>query len=203
LGQEIDTDFFDPEGNRPVDADPPIDGPFILSAGLERRDYATLLDALDMCSAGLVIAAGSPWSKDAFSVDRELPAGSVVDTFDSLAMRELYRRATVVVLSVHPTERACGMNVVGEAWAMGRPVVASATDGLIDFITSGVNGLLVPPGDADALRRAIDLVLGDPVLADRLGRAGQEYVREHLSLARFRDVVGRSIAGGDGAGARS
>lgn len=197
FGQEIDTDFFDPARHGPVGDEPVADGPFILSAGLERRDYATLLDAVDDCPAGLVIAAGSPWSKDTFSVDRELLEGTVVDTFDPIAMRELYRHAAVVVLSVHPTDRACGMNVIGEAWAMGRPVVASATDGLADFITSGVNGLLVPPGDAVALRDAIERVLGDPELADRLGRAGRGYVHEHLALDRFREVVARSIGRDD------
>jgi glycosyltransferase involved in cell wall biosynthesis len=123
-----------------------------------------------------------------------------VATFDPRQMRELYRAARVVVLSVLPTERACGMNVVGEAWAMRRPVVATATSGMSEYIVDEVSGKLVPPGDALALRAALGSVLADDACAQTLADGGYDQVRSTLSLERFdatiRWAIERSRASG-------
>jgi glycosyltransferase involved in cell wall biosynthesis len=191
FGQEIDTTFFDPDSAPSVP--PPITEPYILSAGLERRDYTTLLEAAEGLPIRLVIAAGSPWSKDQFHTTRELPANVTVGTYNHQQMRELYRHARLVVLCVLPTERACGMNVVGEAWAMRRPVIASATEGMSEYISSGGNGLLVAPGSVDDVRDAIATLLGSPDRADLLAANGAEYVRSTLSLDNFLSTVRRAI----------
>jgi len=57
-----------------------------------------------------------------------------------------------------------------EAMACGRPVVASRAGGLQFTIQDGENGLLVPPGDDQALAEALLRILTDPDLADCLGR---------------------------------
>ena len=54
-----------------------------------------------------------------------------------------------------PRDRAGGISVVAMARAAGRPVVATATPATIDHIRHEVDGLLVPAGDATALRDAI------------------------------------------------
>lgn len=59
-----------------------------------------------------------------------------------------------------------------EALAAGRPVVASRVGGLAEVVIDGECGLTVPPGDAPALARALERVLGDPELRARLGAAG-------------------------------
>jgi ubiquinone/menaquinone biosynthesis C-methylase UbiE len=72
--------------------------------------------------------------------------------------------------------------VVLEAMAQGKPVVASAVGGTPELVVDGETGLLVPPGDADALARALARVLADPALAARLGGAGRERVLTEFSL---------------------
>jgi glycosyltransferase involved in cell wall biosynthesis len=57
-----------------------------------------------------------------------------------------------------------------EAGFFGIPVVASDVDGIPETIESGVSGELVPPGDAEALARALDGVLCDEARARRLGQ---------------------------------
>lgn len=64
--------------------------------------------------------------------------------------------------------------VLVEAMAAGTPVVASSLDGYRNVATDGVDALLVEPGDAEALARALGRVLVDPGLAARLGAAGLE-----------------------------
>ena len=66
--------------------------------------------------------------------------------------------------------------------AWGRPVVASAVGGLVDAVEDGVTGLLVPPGDVAALREAIERLLGDAELRERLGAAARERAAQRFSL---------------------
>ncbi len=57
-----------------------------------------------------------------------------------------------------------------EAMACGCAVVATRAGGIPEIITDGVNGLLVPPGDAQALAKALARVAGDTQLREQLGR---------------------------------
>lgn len=74
-----------------------------------------------------------------------------------------------------------------EAMACGKPVIASAVGGLGDVVVHGETGLLVPPGDADALRLALRTLLADPALRRRMGAAGRERAKRYVVSA----VVGR------------
>jgi phosphatidyl-myo-inositol alpha-mannosyltransferase len=64
--------------------------------------------------------------------------------------------------------------VLLEAMAAGRPVVASAIPGYAAVVRNGVDGLLVPPGDAGALTAALVEVLTDPERAAAMARSGRE-----------------------------
>ena len=70
--------------------------------------------------------------------------------------------------------------VLLEAGAAGRAVVASRVGGIPDVVEHGVTGLLVPPGDARALARAVRELLCDPERAARMGRAARERIRERF-----------------------
>lgn len=62
---------------------------------------------------------------------------------------------------------------VAEAMASGLPVVATRVGGLPEVVADGETGLLVPPGDADALAAALSHVLAEPGLGAALGAAGR------------------------------
>ena len=68
---------------------------------------------------------------------------------------------------------------VFEALAMGKPIVATDADGLLDVLTDRKDALIVPKADSTALARAVAEVIGDRSLAARLGaeatRTGQRY----------------------------
>lgn len=64
--------------------------------------------------------------------------------------------------------------VLVEAMAAGLPVVASDIPGYREVVRDGVEGLLVPPGDPEALAEGVGKVLDDPDAARRLGGAGRE-----------------------------
>jgi len=64
-----------------------------------------------------------------------------------------------------------------EAGAMAKPVVASRIGGVKEVVQNGMTGLLVPPGDVEALASALMQVLTDPVFAARLGEGGYKQAR--------------------------
>ena len=89
-------------------------------------------------------------------------------------------------------------NVVIEAWAHRRPVIATASQGPAAVIRDGENGLLVPIGDADALASAIARMIAAPDFAAGLAEAGRtafeakfsEAVVVPLYLGFFDSIVG-------------
>ena len=94
----------------------------------------------------------------------------------------LYRSAEVLALpSVHVTcygreievSELLGLAAI-EAMASGTPVVASKLGGLPEVVEHGVTGFLVEPGDVGELRDRLAEILGDPRLAQRLGRNARE-----------------------------
>ena len=92
--------------------------------------------------------------------------------------REFANASVVVVPSLWPEP----FGIVGiEALAAGRPVIASATGGIGDWLEDGVCGLCVPPGDAGALARALNELLADPERQDAMGAAGKADRRARFS----------------------
>ena len=85
-----------------------------------------------------------------------------------------------------------------EAMAWGRPVVAAAAGGLVDAVEDGVTGVLVPPRDPEALRRALVRLLGDAALRRRLGAAARARAAERFgaqavaarTVALYRELLG-------------
>jgi glycosyltransferase involved in cell wall biosynthesis len=71
-----------------------------------------------------------------------------------------------------------------EALAAGRPVIASATGGVSDWLEHGVSGLCVKPGDAGELARALNELLADPRRQHAMGAAGREAVNRRFSPER-------------------
>ena len=81
--------------------------------------------------------------------------------------------------------------VVLEGMRAGCAVVVSAHGGAPEMIEDGVSGILVPPGDAVALARAIAGLLDDPGRRERIGSAARERVRAEFSVERMLDQVER------------
>lgn len=86
-------------------------------------------------------------------------------------------QAAGVVVLPHRWEEPFGMVVI-EAMACGRPVIASELGGPAELIRSGVDGLLVPPGDPGALREALEGLLADPARLAAMGAAARARYEE-------------------------
>lgn len=88
-----------------------------------------------------------------------------------------------------PTERAeAAPLVLPQAMSTGVPVVASSIGGITEVIEPGTdNGVLVPPGDLDALVGAIGQLLADEELHRRVGEAGRRRILAEYTLERMLD----------------
>jgi colanic acid/amylovoran biosynthesis glycosyltransferase len=94
--------------------------------------------------------------------------------------------------------------VLMEAMASGLPVVASRLSGIPELVDDGVSGLLVPPGDPQALADALRRLADDPVLRERLGQAGRAtIVREFDVVASADRLARRIVAAGGGRSPRA
>ena len=89
-----------------------------------------------------------------------------------------------------PTYREGFGLVTLEAAAAGKPVVTTNATGAIDSVVDGITGLIVPVGDSRALAVALERLLSDPSLRERMGVAGRERVIREFQPNR---VVGALI----------
>ncbi len=120
-----------------------------------------------------------------------VPANVRVDyQLSPRALRDLYAGARFVVVPLHDVDSDCGMTTITEALAMGKALIVTATRGQVDVVRDGEHGLYVPPGDATALRSAIEYLLANPGVVDRMGRAGRALAESRHSLDRHVQRLG-------------
>jgi glycosyltransferase involved in cell wall biosynthesis len=100
---------------------------------------------------------------------------------------QLYQMADLLVLPSETRGEAFGV-VLLEAMASGRPVIATALPGVRSVVSPGVDGILVPPADADALARSIrDVIDMTPSARCGMGAAGRRKVEAEYSWDRIGD----------------
>jgi glycosyltransferase involved in cell wall biosynthesis len=96
---------------------------------------------------------------------------------------EILVAANMVVIASICTEAS--PIVLREAFATGRPVIATRVGDVPEIVEDGVNGLVVEPGDSNALATAILRFLADEKLAARCAANALKYAREHFDFNRM------------------
>lgn len=102
-------------------------------------------------------------------------------------MPSVYSRASIVCLPSNYREGVPKALIEGAA--SGRPLVSSEVPGCRDISKHGENGLLAPPGDAEALAKALRSLLNDPEKRRAMGARGRKLVLSSFSLARVVDAT--------------
>jgi glycosyltransferase involved in cell wall biosynthesis len=158
-----------PNGVRvPEQVGVPAQPPEVLYVGRlsPEKNVDTLLEAVG--DLNLVVAGDGPLRERVPNALGAVPHAEV---------ERLLERASVVVA---PCEREGFGLAAAEAMAFGRPVVAAAGGALLELVTDDETGLLVPPRDASALRAAVERLLADPALRQRLGNEAHTRARERF-----------------------
>lgn len=189
VDEQTDTRFFKP-GPQSPDKTRPIIG----SGGLEQRDYRTLAKATQDLDVDVKVSAVSPNAqvyKDTFP--EVLPANMSCDYYDWRNLRQLYRNADVVVVSLKDHSYQAGFTTLFEAMACRRPVVMTRTPGLAEkFADAGIiTG--VQPGNAEAMKQAIRHLLEHPDLAEQQAQRGYELVQKHYNSEQYVDSLAQQL----------
>ncbi|MGH9726818.1 MAG: glycosyltransferase, partial [Candidatus Acidiferrales bacterium] len=102
------------------------------------------------------------------------------DTAELLACADLF---------VFPSLAEGLPNAVLEAAAAGLPIVATTVGGIPEIIENGVNGILIPPGDSQALADASVRLLTDRELSGQFGRAAQATIQTNFGFDKLMDAL--------------
>jgi glycosyltransferase involved in cell wall biosynthesis len=155
------------------------------------RALAEVREHLPQCR-GLIVGDPVPYEPgypaELVTLCRELDLeGHVIFSgFRQDVARVMSALDVVVLASTRPEPFG---RVIIEAMAAGRPVVATDAGASREIIDDGVQGLLVPPGDAEALCRALVHVLSEPRTSAEMGRLGRERVRSRFNLRQYVEGV--------------
>lgn len=163
-----------------------------------QKGHATLLEAAAQVPDAVFVLAGDGPEREPLEalaqrlgvadrvrfLGRREDVPELLAACDLFALPSLYEGSSLAVL---------------EAMAAGIPIVSSAIGGTDELMEDGRSGLLVPPGDAEALAAALRRALGEPVLREEMAARARERVenglRREQMASRVTDVY-RELLGG-------
>ena len=172
----VDLDFFKP-------MDIAQDGK-IFAVGFDPdRDWKTLFEAVEGIDAPIVVA-----TRPQRVVNLAVPSNVAIKQFTPRELAQEYAKSLIIVVPLNTSKAindAMGCSTLFEAMSSGKPVAATNTHTMASYVADGENGLLVPEGDTQALRAAIDKLLVDRELRERLGKNARRYAEEYLDAEKL------------------
>ena len=195
IGSAVDLEKFKPPRDRMkfrheigVGADTPLIG----NIGMIRPDKgqlilvegAPLVLAEQSDARFVVVGQGTGVLKRGINVRNAIDRAGLADKIIMAGYRwdtpDIYAACDMIVIASLRTEAS--PIVLREAFASGRPVIATKVGDIPEIIEHRQNGLLIEPGDSKALAAAILEFIRDPNLAAHCATNGLRYAREHFSF---------------------
>ena len=169
--------------------------PRILSVGryVEKKGFSDLIEACRLLrergfSFVCEIVGGGPLERDLQAQIDAAQLGGMVQLLGphpQAEVRRLLARAQIFVLACVVEADGGSDNlptVIMEAMAAGVPVISTRVAGVPEMIADGEDGLLAPPNDPASLAAAMEKLLRDPKLADRLAASARQSAAEKFSI---------------------
>jgi glycosyltransferase involved in cell wall biosynthesis len=195
IGSAVNLEKFKPPRDRMkfrheigVGADTPLIG----NVGMIRPDKGQLIlvEAAPFVLAErpdarfVVVGQGTGILKRGINVRNAIDRAGLADKIIMAGYRwdtpDIYAACDMIVIASLRTEAS--PIVLREAFASGRPVIATKVGDIPEIIEDRQNGLLIEPGDSKALAAAILEFIRDPQLAAHCAANGLRYAREHFSF---------------------
>jgi glycosyltransferase involved in cell wall biosynthesis len=182
VGQHVDTDFFVPNYDT-------FGGPLLSIGDDIGRDFDTLIAAVAGLKISTIIKTRLPLNlpAEAFNV-RTIP-----QRLSFIELRTLYASCCFVVIPLKYTLNVSGVGSILETMAMGKALIVSDNPVIRDFIIPNETCLVVPIGDVEAMRSAVNLLDTNPEMARRLGEAGRAFVESRFAKAVFAQRLGAAF----------
>lgn len=188
----VDTTRFvpDPHPPRPPGFPMPEAGPVGLFVGrlVSYKGLDVLLRAVEGSALHVVIVGDGPLAEELHRQVERRRLGhqaALVGHVDEQVLPTYHQAADYFVLPSTTPAEMFGISLL-EAMACGRPVITTnLSTGVSEVNEPNVTGLVVPAGDAAALRAAMERLAGDPQLRERLGTLARRRVLERFTLTRM------------------
>ncbi|MCG8557653.1 MAG: glycosyltransferase family 4 protein, partial [Proteobacteria bacterium] len=153
-----------------VDIEDPgvMDGPYIFSGGAEGRDYSTFIEAMRKLPRIPALIIARPRNLQGLS-----PPANVTVLMDVGLERfnRLMADSRFCVLPLAHELIPCGHSTMVAFMHLGKAQVVTNSSGVRDYVREDDNGLLVPPGDPDAMAERIEALWNDETSCARMGAA--------------------------------
>lgn len=193
----VDTDRFDAgrvDPARVAAIRKQFGAPLVAATGrlVYYKGFDVLIDAASRMDVSVVIIGGGPLEAALREQAMPYPQITVTGPVSEQRLVELLAAADCFVLPSTSRAESFGIATV-EAQAMGLPaIVTDVGTGTTEAIAPGTTGVVIPPGDVEALRTAIEQLLADGPNRIRMGVAARERATASLSLPvmaeRFRNL---------------
>ncbi|GJL92030.1 glycosyltransferase family 4 protein [Hyphococcus sp.] len=169
-----------------------IEGEYFAALGGEARDYAVLCEAARLCPHLKFVAVARPHNFAGLN-----PPANLEVRFN-LPFAEAWgvvQHANAALVPLRGRDTPCGLVSLVGAMHLGKAQIVTDSAGAAEYLKDGETGILVPPGDPEALAGAIRHLDADPDLAARLGAAAQAYAGAHCNEAQTVKFFAEVLAG--------
>lgn len=176
LHEATDISFFKPDSTP--------EKKMIVSVGNYARDFQTLIDASTGLATEVVLATKliTPLQK------KILPEHVHAEHLDSEGVLQAYKEAQIAVVSLNTKDTyfdSVGTLALGEAMAMGKALIVTYTKSMESYIEDGVSGMFVKGKSVEEMKTALQKLLDDEGLRQRLGARAQEFALKNLDPEVF------------------
>jgi glycosyltransferase involved in cell wall biosynthesis len=170
----VDTEYYDP-----ATVAGPVGSGGVVAVGVDSgRDYRTLIEAVRIAHLPLTLACHPRNIRGLDLPDStKLLSGLSHDQY-----RKLLLNADLVVTPTKAPAYPSGQSVMLEAMSMGKATLTTDSDAIRDYVTNGIDGMLVPPHDPASMAEMIRILLADDDQLRALGSAAAQTVRARFSL---------------------
>lgn len=162
-----------------------------LSAGRSGRDYPILFQVFADSGYPLHVVCDAEKA-----LKNCMPAQNITvlrGCYDDSYSQEL-RQAGMVIVPLAVDDISAGQMVLIQAMAYRKPIIATHTPTIEEYLTHEENALLVPPGDAIALRTAVDRLRNDAKLAARLADNAFTTFKDRHCMRVFVENIVRTVS---------
>jgi glycosyltransferase involved in cell wall biosynthesis len=166
-----------------------------IATPIEQSGLVHLVEALQIlkdkgirCHCEILSTRGSPFTDYSLQLRKLQRRWALEDSLVFLMsqsaqqVHEKYQATDVFVLPGLADQNETDTSSLIKAMAFGLPVICARAGHLTGIVDDGVNGLLLPPGDAQALAAAIIRLRTNPALRTKLGDAARKFAEEHLNI---------------------
>jgi glycosyltransferase involved in cell wall biosynthesis len=173
--QEVDTEFYQPEAFN-------TDGPILAIGDDHGRDWPTLIKALAPLEVEVIVKTRAKLDVPS---DARMRLRQISSRLSFPELRDLYAKASIVVIPLSETLNVSGVGSVLESMAMGKPLVISDNPPIRDYLEPGRTAEVVPVGNAVKLREAVLALKTDPERMRTMGCSARDRAVELYSVEPF------------------